>query len=283
MEIYVVPLFSGGMDISLPVDKLKIASSSLEVSSTNVAKGKRYVVLVATGSFNPPTFMHLRMFELARDALNSEGYHVIGAYLSPVNDAYEKMGLIGAEHRIKMCQLACKSSDFVMVDPWEGNQSTYQRTLTVLSRVKSSLCEKGLVSEGCLRVMLVCGSDLLESLHKSFWIPEQVRAIVRDFGVACIRREGQDVEKIVSDDPILRENKVHQSNIVVVNELVPNQISSTRIRDCISRGLSVKYLTPDEVIEYIKTHRLYAHQLDNLPSTQTLNGGIHFPPPPTCS
>ncbi|XP_074263365.1 nicotinamide/nicotinic acid mononucleotide adenylyltransferase-like [Silene latifolia] len=268
------------MDISLPVDKLKIASSGLDISSTDVAKGKRYVVLVATGSFNPPTFMHLRMFELARDALNSEGYQVIGAYLSPVNDAYEKLGLIGAEHRIQMCQLACKNSDIVMVDPWEGKQSTYQRTLTVLSRVKSSLCEKGLVSEGSIRVMLVCGSDLLESFHKSFWIPEQVRAIVRDFGVACIRREGQDVEKFVSEDPILQENK---GNIVIVDELIPNQISSTRIRDCISRGLSVKYLTPDEVIKYIQTNRLYPHPLDNLSSTQTLSGGIHFPPPPTCS
>jgi len=28
--------------------------------------------------------------ELARDALNSEGYHVIGGYMSPVNDAYKK-------------------------------------------------------------------------------------------------------------------------------------------------------------------------------------------------
>jgi len=28
--------------------------------------------------------------ELARDALNSDGYCVIGGYLSPVNDAYKK-------------------------------------------------------------------------------------------------------------------------------------------------------------------------------------------------
>ncbi|EYU26412.1 hypothetical protein MIMGU_mgv1a021510mg [Erythranthe guttata] len=28
---------------------------------------KRYVVLVSNGSFNPPTYMHLRCLELARD------------------------------------------------------------------------------------------------------------------------------------------------------------------------------------------------------------------------
>ena len=36
----------------------------------------------------------------------------------------------------------------------------------------------------------------------------QVRIICRDFGVVCIRREGQDIEKIISDDEILYEYKV---------------------------------------------------------------------------
>lgn len=210
------------MDVPLPLEKLSLESKT---------QGKTYVVLVATGSFNPPTFMHLRMFELARDALNSEGYCVIGGYMSPVNDAYKKRGLISAEHRINLCNLACKSSDFIMVDPWEANQSSYQRTLTVLSRVKNFLIEAGLISRESLKVMLVCGSDLLESFAiPGFWIPEQVRAICRNFGVICIRREGQDVKKIISDNEILNENK---GNINLVEELVPNQISSTRIR-CIT-------------------------------------------------
>ncbi|MFS7922216.1 putative nucleotidyltransferase [Helianthus anomalus] len=105
--------------------------------------------------------------------------------------------------------------------------------------------------------MLVCGSDLLESFAiPGVWIPEQVRDIVRDYGVVCIRREGQDIEKIISSDEILTEYK---SNIEVVNEVVPNRISSTIVRDCISRGLSVKYLTSDEVIDYIKRNRLYTN------------------------
>ncbi|KNA12421.1 hypothetical protein SOVF_126120 isoform B [Spinacia oleracea] len=200
--------------------------------------------------------------KLARDALNSEGYHVIGGYLSPVNDAYKKKGLVSAEHRIQMCQLACKSSDFVMVDAWEAKQTSYQRTLTVLSRVKSFLCENGLVSPGSLRIMLVCGSDLLESFGiPGVWIPEQVQALCRDFGVACIRREGQDVENIISSNGILNDNK---NNIKIVDEIISNQISSTRIRDCISRGLSVKYLTADEVIDYIQKNDLYLHQQSDI-------------------
>ncbi|XP_061353661.1 nicotinamide/nicotinic acid mononucleotide adenylyltransferase isoform X2 [Gastrolobium bilobum] len=240
------------MDAPLPLDKL-----ALELISNG---DKIYVILVATGSFNPPTFMHLRMFELARDVLNSKGYCVIGGYMSPVNDAYKKKGLISAEHRIRLCHQACKSSEFVMVDPWEANQSTYQRTLTVLSRVHRSICETGLVSRESLKVMLVCGSDLLHSFGvPGVWIPDQVKTLCRDYGVVCIRREGQDVEKTICSDEILNEN---QANIKVVDELVPNQISSTRVRDCIARGLSIKYLTSDEVIDYIREQKLFLNSDD---------------------
>ncbi|KAL0321555.1 UNVERIFIED_CONTAM: Nicotinamide/nicotinic acid mononucleotide adenylyltransferase [Sesamum calycinum] len=231
---------------------LELDIKKLDMSRDRV---KLYVVLVSTGSFNPPTYMHLRCFELARDAVNSQGLCVIGGYMSPVNDSYKKKGLIHGEHRIAMCNLACQSSDFVMVDPWEASQSTYQRTLTVLSRVKTSLCKSGVVSTESLKVMLVCGSDLLESFSiPGFWIREQVKTICRDFGLICIRRGGQDVESIISKDDILNEYK---NDIIVVDEVVPNGISSTGLRDCMSRGLSVKYLTADEVIDYIKQNGLY--------------------------
>jgi nicotinamide mononucleotide adenylyltransferase len=103
--------------------------------------------------------------------------------------------------------------------------------------------------------MLVCGSDLLQSFSiPGFWNRDHVRTICSNYGVVCIRREGQDIKKIVSDDEILNENK---GNVKVTDDLVPNQISSTRVRECISRGLSIKYLTADGVIDYIREKGLY--------------------------
>ncbi|KAF7081313.1 hypothetical protein CFC21_085268 [Triticum aestivum] len=213
------------------------------------------VVLVATGSFNPPTYMHLRMFELAKDELQQRGYCVLGGYMSPVNDAYKKKDLLPAAHRVRLCELACGSSSFVMVDPWEAMQKGYQRTLTVLSRVANSLCKDSLADQGDVRVMLLCGSDLLESFSTpGVWIPDQVRAICKDFGVVCIRREGKDVQKLISSSETLQECR---DNIISVDEIVPNQISSSRVRECIRKHLSIKYLTCDEVIEYIREHKLY--------------------------
>ncbi|KAM3302617.1 nicotinamide/nicotinic acid mononucleotide adenylyltransferase isoform X3 [Capsicum chacoense] len=253
---------SSKTDIALPLDKLSLdLLKQVEGPSSPARRKRTSVILVSTGSFNPPTYMHLRCFELARDALTSEGFCVIGGYMSPVNDAYKKKSLISAEHRVAMCELACKSSEFVMTDPWEAGQDSYQRTLAVLSRIKTAVGDGSLASTEDVKVMLVCGSDLLESFSTpGVWIPEQVRAICRDFGLVCVRRGGQDVEKIIPNDDILN---AYKRNIRVVDEVVPNGISSTGLRDCISKGLSVKYLTADEVIDYIKQHNLYKEQLSN--------------------
>lgn len=241
----------------VPLDKLSLGLFNQHKLLIPEAEKRKYVVLVSTGSFNPPTYMHLRCFELARDTLNSHGFCVIGGYMSPVNDAYKKKGLISAKHRIAMCHLACKSSDFIMVDQWEASQNTYQHTLTVLSRIKTLLSNSGLESD-LLKVMLVCGSDLLKSFSSpGVWIPEHVRTICRDFGLVCVRRDSQDVDKIIADDDIL---SAYKTNIKVVDEVVPNGISSTGLRECILKRLSIKYLTTDEVIEYIKQHGLYMVQ-----------------------
>ncbi|KAJ8759969.1 hypothetical protein K2173_010825 [Erythroxylum novogranatense] len=237
------------MDFPLPMEKASLGPYPTEDAN------KVRVVLVATGTFNPPTFMHLRMFELARDALHSEGYDVISAYVSPVNDAYSKQGLVSEQHRLHMCNLACESSDFVMVDSWEANQSSYQRTLTILKRIESYFIGDLKMPKEFLRIMLLCGSDLLRSFSiPEFWIRDQVKTICKEYGIVCIQREGQNVDKIIEDDEILKENKY---NIKVVGECIPNHISSTRLRECISRGLSIKYLTADGVIEYINKQRLY--------------------------
>ncbi|TVU11669.1 hypothetical protein EJB05_45269, partial [Eragrostis curvula] len=124
------------VDVPLPTQKLSIDPNR------RAGGGRGCVVLVATGSFNPPTYMHLRLFELAKDELQQRGYSVLGGYMSPVNDAYKKKDLLPATHRIRLCELACISSSFVMVDPWEAMQKGFQRTMNVLSRIWNSLCKR---------------------------------------------------------------------------------------------------------------------------------------------
>lgn len=61
---------------------------------------KQPLVLVACGSFSPVTYLHLRMFEMAKDYVRQNtNFEIVGGYLSPVSDQYNKPGLLSATHR----------------------------------------------------------------------------------------------------------------------------------------------------------------------------------------
>ena len=163
---------------------------------------KTPLVLVACGSFSPITHMHHRMFEMAVDHVRqnmSDEYEVVGGYMSPVSDRYNKAGLASASHRylpppprrlrahancfarerLRMCELACEeTSEWIMVDQWEAIQPEYQPTALVLDHVAYEVnAVLGGVSpyEGApksefrkAQVSLLSGSDLLQTMSASY-------------------------------------------------------------------------------------------------------------------
>ncbi|XP_008066819.1 nicotinamide/nicotinic acid mononucleotide adenylyltransferase 1 [Carlito syrichta] len=250
---------------------------------------KTEVVLLACGSFNPITNMHLRLFELAKDYMNGTGkYTVIKGIISPVGDAYKKKGLIPAHHRVIMAELATKNSEWVEVDTWESLQKEWIETVKVLRHHQEKLeagnyghqqnsptperlgrkrklteqrqdpsQKKSLEpkSKGVPKVKLLCGADFLESFGvPNLWKSEDITQIVADYGLVCITRAGNDAQKFIYESDMLWQ---HQGNIHLVYEWIPNDISSTKIRRALRRGQSIRYLVPDLVQEYIKKHNLY--------------------------
>jgi len=213
------------------------------------------VVLVACGSFSPITYLHLRMMEQARDACVSAGMRVAGGFYSPVTDAYKKKGLASSSHRVAMCELAVKSSDWLMIDRWESQQSEYQTSVVVLDHFERCLNKNKKQGDGSYRVRLVCGADLLESFNTpGVWAAEDIHDILTRFGLCVIERAGVDARTIVFNNDIMYNNQKH---VLIVSQWVPNEISSTRVRQLVSRGLSIKYLTNDDVVLYIAANHLY--------------------------
>ncbi|XP_054537075.1 nicotinamide/nicotinic acid mononucleotide adenylyltransferase 3 isoform X3 [Pan troglodytes] len=112
-------------------------------------KSRIPVVLLACGSFNPITNMHLRMFEVARDHLHQTGmYQVIQGIISPVNDTYGKKDLAASHHRVAMARLALQTSDWIRVDPWESEQAQWMETVKVLRHHHSELLRSPPQMEG---------------------------------------------------------------------------------------------------------------------------------------
>lgn len=266
---------SGGDPQKTPFPAKKCAE---RVRQCQPRAGDTLVALVSCGSFSPPSLMHLRMFEMAADAVELNGLcrdpdHCgdpatartvcIGGFLSPVNDAYGKSSLVDAEHRVRMCERSVESSDLIAVDTWECKQAEYFPSLPVLVHfrtnvrniVAQSLPEGVSIDDVNVQVLMLCGTDLLESFNTpGVWAAQDIRDIVGQFGLVCIERDGTDGAKMVFENDVLYE---HRHNIEFVRQWIPNDLSSTKIRQFARRGMSMKYLAADGVIEYIYEHGLY--------------------------
>ncbi|XP_062283299.1 nicotinamide/nicotinic acid mononucleotide adenylyltransferase 1 [Scomber scombrus] len=247
------------------------------------AQTKTRVVLLACGSFNPITNLHLRMFELARDHLEDTGqYRVVKGIISAVGDAYKKKGLIEACHRLEMARLSTENSDWITVDSWESSQPEWLETAKVVRHHYEELhtaeqynddvdtvkyAKKRRMQEdsfegasehkrrGNTHLMLLCGADVLESFGiPNLWKQEDIAEILGRYGLVCITRSGSDPYKFIHQSDMLWK---YRKNIHVVHEWVTNEISATHVRRALRRGRSVRYLLPDSVVDYIQEHGLY--------------------------
>ena len=222
---------------------------------------KTPLVLVACGSFSPVTYLHLRMFEMAKDYVrqNTE-FEIVGAYLSPVNDTYRKAGLLCAGHRINMCTMASeRTSRWLMVDPWEAIQPEYQRTAVVLDHFDYEINEVlGGVKTADgehrnVQVMLLAGSDLISTMGEpGVWSYADLDHILGKYGTFIVERAGAGIDQAV--DSLAR----WRDNIYIISQLIQNDVSSTKVRLFLRRGLSVRYLLPSPVVDYIEENNLYS-------------------------
>ncbi|KAI1826709.1 nicotinamide mononucleotide adenylyl transferase [Xylaria intraflava] len=225
------------------------------------------LVLVACGSFSPITFLHLRMFEMANDyARMNTNFEVVGGYLSPVSDAYKKAGLAPSNHRVRMCELAAEeTSDWLMVDPWEAIQPDYSPTAAVLDHFEheingvlggiSATDATGHESRRPVKIMLLAGADLISTMSTpGVWAEKDLDHILGSFGAMIVERSGTDMEDALAN------LKPWEENIYVIQQMIQNDVSSTKIRLLLKRDLSITYLIPSPVIEYITENQLYVDE-----------------------
>ncbi|MBW0484568.1 hypothetical protein O181_024283 [Austropuccinia psidii MF-1] len=263
---------------------------------------KTPLVLVACGSFSPVTYLHLRMFEMARDhARFHSDFEVIGGYMSLVNDAYRKPGLAPAIHRYEMCRLACQeTSDWLMVDPWEARQADYVRTAKVLDHFDYQLNQilggatcLGSNQKTPIRIVLLAGSDLIQTMSQpGLWSEQDLHHILGKFGCYIIERAESEIDESLLSDSIPSSQSplaMYRDRIFLVPQLVRNDVSSTKVRLFVRKGMSVEYLVPSAVVKYIHQHSLYQDELGqlggmiNTPLIQAARSPMLKPVPETSS
>ena len=128
--------------------------------------------------------------ELAKDHLRNKGIDVLGGIISPVNDAYQKKGLISSQHRTKMVELAVQNYDLVRCSKWETEQGEWIRTRRALDEYSNQIAQMVKTGNGPPwlpslalgededppRIFLVCGADLMETFSvPGLWEENDVR------------------------------------------------------------------------------------------------------------
>eukprot|EP00210_Caulerpa_lentillifera_P004976 g4750.t1 len=210
------------------------------------------IVLVTCGSFNPPTKAHIWMYEVAKEHLTKVGFDVLGGYLSPVGDYYKKPSLIPAHHRVKMCQRVVEGRSDLLVDDWESSQRRFVNTIHVLQHFINieyfASCQ--------FKTMLLCGADLILSfLEPGVWHWNHVEQILRDHGVVCVLRGENKLERELQDpnSRLFPFNKY----IHIVSPQNLSTISSTKVRERIQSGKTIRNLVDKTVEDYINKNGLY--------------------------
>lgn len=196
------------------------------------------IIAVFGGSFNPPLNSH---FSLGQQIVN-EYENVDKVLFVPVSTSYAKPGLISNEHRYNMLKLVCdKNPDFEVSDI-ELVQERQLYTLETLELLQEKYPGK--------TICFTIGTDNLREL--STW--KLIDKLVAKFKILVLERDEDDMYSIIEQDEFLKKNK---DCFIKLKENIRSNISSTFARDKLKRGKSIRYLTPDEVYNYINENNLY--------------------------
>ena len=80
------------------------------------------------------------------------------------------------------------------------------------------------------------------------------------YGTFIIERAGSDMDQ--ATEALAR----WRYNIFFIPQLIQNDVSSTKVRLFLRRGLSVRYLLPGPVVDYIEENHLYTDEATSQPA-----------------
>jgi len=196
------------------------------------------IIGVFCGSFNPPLYSHL---SLAEQIINNDS-NIKKIVFVPVSEKYNKNGLISDEHRYNMLNLICENNIHFEVSDIELNSSRQAYTLETLQNLQTIYPD--------FELRLIIGTDNLKELENWY----EIKDLLNRFKVIVLARDEDNIDEIINNHNLLSK---YASSFVKSNVSVRTNLSSSFVRDLFKQNKSVKYLLPDEVIEYIKNNNLY--------------------------
>lgn len=195
------------------------------------------------GTFAPPHKGHVNALHAMLDTIELDKVLVMPNFMPPHK---QKLSVDTPKERYDMCLAAFGGIDKVTVSDFEIKKGGLSYTVETLRSLRETYPDS--------EIYMLCGTDMFLTLDKWF----QSEEIFRLANIVCVPRFCDDADDIARKK--LEYEKTHDARIVLT-ETQPLVISSTDIRDCISRGGNENELRrylPDGVIDIIKKSRLYS-------------------------
>lgn len=196
------------------------------------------IIALFCGSFNPPLFSH---FSLAEQLLNSEE-NIEKVIFIPVSSKYNKDGLIEDKHRFNMLNLVCKTHPKFEVSDIEFNMAKQPYTFETLQAVQKIYPD--------FEIRLIIGTDNLKEFNTWY----EYKKLLTQFKVYVLARAEDNINEIIAQDVSISN---YASSFIKTSISVRTNLNSTFVRNEIKNGNSVKFLLPDEIIDYIRNNNLY--------------------------
>lgn len=191
------------------------------------------------GTFNPIHNGHLILSEHIREECKLDKI----IFIPTGNPPHKDLGdILDNKTRKEMVELAIAPNPYFTISTIEMDRKGVSYTVDTIRELKRKYSQAELY--------IIIGGDSLLNLEKWKDYKELIsnnKLLVADRYRANMKETREKIEEF---------NKKYNSNIVKVNNPIIH-ISSTNIRDRIRKGLSIKYLLPESVEEYIEKNNLY--------------------------
>ena len=191
------------------------------------------------GAFDPPQMGHLILAEYSRETLCID--HIL---FVPVADHPVKQGetRLPVRHRLAMLERAIKDNRSFSISRVDIDRQGPHYSADTVKIIQGQYPQA--------QLYFVMGGDNLRSLPS--W--KRARDLYQSCRLAVMKRADEDIAAAMHDDtlPGLSE----KVDIVDV-PMLSIWLSSTYVVERLRQNLSVRYLVPDNVLDYIARHRLY--------------------------
>jgi len=202
------------------------------------------------GTFDPVHLGHLRVAEEFAEALALDRVLMIPAALPPHR---EELPSASAEDRLEMLHLALTGNPVLQATDLEMKRSGPSFTLDTLKDLKAA--------GGGEQYYLALGADAYREI--STW--HRPAEVITRAHIVVLTRPGFAVDLLEPLSGDLREmfkmegdELINTSGTTLRTLSVSSlDISGSRIRALVSRGNSIRYLVPDNVMDYIHRKGLY--------------------------